>query len=312
MLGITDNPKFCELYLNEPIVWKRTTANDLDDNIRLLAKRMFLNNVFYFCELQSITYWRYLFAVEYIEDSQYDLLINASHDYEDLPGGILCLAGSGEKFHGYRNRPWASKMGNVHLSVYLSPHLEISHFSVGFIILSAVSVVQSIDLVKGLNDRAKIKWVNDVLIDDAKVCGVLAHTQVQGGIVTDAVLGIGLNVEAEPKVHPTPFVPKTASLSSFVEDKSYCNQGIIFNKLIRNLELNYNSLMRGDFDSLLKIYKDRSMIFGKEVKVWSDVYAGTSELLAEGKVLDIGDELELIIEGIESPITSGRLEIINK
>ncbi len=312
MFVITDNPKFCELYLNEPILWKRGMINDLNDNVRLLTNRMFADKAFFVAEIQSVLFWRYLFAVEYIEESQYDLLINISHEYEDLPGEILCLAGSGEKFHGYRNRPWASKMGNLHLTVYLSPHLEIDHFSVGFIILSAVSIVQTIDMVKGLKDKAMIKWVNDVVIGDAKVCGVLAHTQVQGGKVTDAVLGIGLNVETEPKIHPTPFVPKAASLQSFVEDKSYCNQGIIFNKLIRNLELNYNALVSGDFAPLLKLYKERSMIYKHDVKVWSDVFVGAGELLAEGKVLNIGDELELFIEGKESPVTTGRIEIIDK
>ncbi len=310
MIVITDNIRFAEQYIEEQVTWKRVELNELNDNIRLLVSRMFKGSVFFISEIMKRSAWRYLLAVEYIPESQYDILINTVHDYSDLPDRILCIAGSGDKFHGYKNREWISKLGNIHLSIYLSPHLEVQHSGVGFLILSAVSVLQTIDSIIGLKEQAYIKWVNDLLIAGAKVCGVLAHTQVQGNIVTDAVLGIGLNVEAIPYVEATPFVPIVTSLSNHVDNKNDCTMKIVFNHLIKNLEKNYSTLLSEKYSELLKIYKDRSNIIGKNVKIWTDVHAGTPSLIAEGKLLDIGNDLELKIEGYKSPVITGRLELV--
>ncbi|TAL67697.1 MAG: biotin--[acetyl-CoA-carboxylase] ligase [Bacteroidetes bacterium] len=311
MIVITDNIKFAGQYIEGQVTWKRVELSDLNDNIRLLVSRMFQNKTFYTTEILRHLTWRYLIAVEYIPESQYDILINTVHDYSDLPGRTLCLAGSGDKFHGYKNREWISKLGNIHLSIYLSPHLEVQHFGVGFLILSAVSVLQTIDSIKDLKDKASLKWVNDILIDNAKVCGVLAHTQVQGSVVTDAMLGIGLNVDAVPNIDPTPFVPKVSCLSNFADNKNDCELRTVFNRLINRIEKNYGLLLGEKYNELLKIYKDRSCIIGKNVRIWSDAHAGSSELIAEGKVLNIGNDLELYIEGHKSPVITGRLELIN-
>lgn len=310
MIVVTDNIRFAEQYIEEHVTWKRVGLIDISDNIRLLVSRMFKGSVFYVSEILKDSSWRYLLAVEYIPESQYDILINTLHDYRDLPDRILCLAGSGDKFHGYKNREWISKLGNIHLSIYLSPQLEVQHSGVGFLILSAVSALQTIESIKGMHDKAYIKWVNDIVIDGAKVCGVLAHTQVQGNVVTDAVLGIGLNVEAVPYVEPTPFVPTVTTLANHVEDKKDCLIKFVFNLLLKKLENNYSILLGEKYPELLKTYKNRSDIIGKNVKIWTDVYAGTPSLIAEGKLLEIGNDLELIIEGHKSPVITGRLEII--
>lgn len=310
MIVVTDNIRFAEQYIEEQVNWKRVELKELNDNIRLLVSRMFKGSVFFVSEIMKRSTWRYLLAVEYIPESQYDILINTVHDYRDLPDRILCLAGSGDKFHGYKNREWISKLGNIHLSIYLSPQLEVQHSGVGFLILSAVSVLQTIDSIKSLNEPAYIKWVNDIIMKDAKVCGVLAHTQVQGNKVTDAVLGIGLNVEAIPYVEPTPFVPTVTTLANHVDNKNDCSIKIVFNSLINILENNYSILLSEKYSELLKIYKDRSNIIGKNVKIWTDVYAGTPSLIAEGKLLEIGNDLELKIEGHKSPVITGRLELV--
>ncbi|MBI5324705.1 MAG: biotin--[acetyl-CoA-carboxylase] ligase [Ignavibacteriae bacterium] len=311
MIVITDNTRFAEQFIEENVSWKRVELNDFNDNIRILVSRMFQNKIYYIAEILRQSTWRYLIAVEYIPESQYDILINTVHDYNDLPGRILCLAGSGDKFHGFKNREWISKLGNIHLSIYLSPHLEISHFGVGFLILSAVSVLQTIDSIKELKDKSYLKWVNDILIESSKVCGVLAHTQIQSNIVTDAVLGIGLNVEAIPQVEPTPFVPKVSSLYNFTEFKTKVNLKKVFNLLISKIENNYGLLLGDKYSELLKLYKNRSFVVGKNVRIWSDAYAASQELIAEGKVLNIGDDLELIIEGHKTPVITGRLELID-
>jgi biotin-(acetyl-CoA carboxylase) ligase len=197
--------------------------------------------------------------------------------------------------------------GNIHLSAFLAPGQKVDHFGVGFTILSAVSVVETIDFMEGLEKKASIKWVNDILIANAKVSGVLAHTQSQGEIVTSAVLGIGINVESTPHVERDPFVPGVASLRDFVPSSNKCNQRLVFNKLAPCLDRNYRLLLSGEYLRLLDFYRQRSQVIGREVSVYPDLGGVTSEELVSGRVISIGENLELYLEGVKTPVSKGRL-----
>jgi BirA family biotin operon repressor/biotin-[acetyl-CoA-carboxylase] ligase len=183
----------------------------------------------------------------------------------------------------------------------------MEHFGVGFTILAAVSVVDAIDGLPGLERRAGIKWVNDILIEGAKVSGVLAYTQTMKDVVSSAVLGIGLNVETTPSVDPTPYVPRVAALRDFAPDKSTCTQGAVLEKLVHALDRNYRSYLDGGYKALIDRYRERSLVTGREVTVRSDDPSTEPEVIAAGRVSGLGENLELLIEGIEEPVSRGRL-----
>jgi BirA family biotin operon repressor/biotin-[acetyl-CoA-carboxylase] ligase len=257
--------------------------------------------------LESDLLWKYLFLVEHAPRSHYDLLIELARRGTALPDGVLCLAGSGDKFHGFKDRPWSACPGNIHLSVYLAPARPIAQYGVGFTILAAVSVVDTLDSIPGLNARAGIKWVNDILIEGAKVGGVVAYTQTANGTVSAAVLGIGLNVETRPLVEPTPFVPRVAALRDFASGPSTITQGQAFDRLIRALDRNYRLLLEGRNYVLLDRYRARSLILGRKVSIRSDEAGFESEIIATGRVRGIGENLELLLEGSSQPVWKGRL-----
>ena len=309
MLIYTDNTDYAEVVLDKKPNWRKTRQQSLNKNIQLLANKLIKSKTFFIGEVDRPDNWKHLFVLEFVSESQYDILIKISQSEPELPGGILCLAGSGENFHGYKNRPWVSLPGNIHLSAYLSPNQRVNHFASGFIILSAVSVIQTIDSVKELNGRASVKWVNDIVIDSKKVCGVLAYTQTMGDVITGAVLGIGLNVETTPKIPYNKFNPIAASLSDFVTEKNHCAPKIILDRLVNILDGNYQRLLKNKYSKLLNFYRNRSFVIGKRVKVYTDTSTEQSEEIAWGKVTGIGDNLELIIEGLDHPITGGRIVI---
>ena len=309
MLVYTDNTDYADSVLDEKPNWRETRQKGLNKNIQPLAAELIRNNAFYRGEINRPGNWKHLFVLEFTPVSQYDILIRISRSEAELPDGILCLAESGENFHGYKNRPWISLPGNIHLSAYLSPNQQVEHFTSGFIILSAVSVIQTIDSIKELTGKASVKWVNDIVIDSKKICGVLANTKTMGNIITGAVLGIGLNVEITPQIPPGRFNPSAASLFDFVTEKNYCSQKIILDRLINTLDDNYQRLLKNKYSNLLNIYQERSFVIGKRVRVFSDTPTEQSEEIAQGKVTGLGDNLELLIEGMDHPITAGRIVI---
>jgi BirA family biotin operon repressor/biotin-[acetyl-CoA-carboxylase] ligase len=152
-----------------------------------------------------------------------------------------------------------------------------------------------------------LKWVNDVLVEGAKVAGVLAHTQSRGDVVTSAILGIGLNVEATPEVEPTPFVPRAASLRDFLPPETPDLQASALQGLLHALDRNYRTLLHDGFQPLLARYRDRSVVLGKEVVVCTELSDHTLLVVAEGVVAELGETLELFLEGRPEPVAGGRL-----
>lgn len=256
--------------------------------------------------------WRHLALVESAPRSHYDLLIEVSRELAAegiaLTDDLLLLAGAGERFHGFRGRAWSAAPGNIHLSVHLAPRRPIERPGTSFTVLAAVSMLDAIDRTPGLDGRAGIKWVNDVLIDGAKVGGVLAYFDSEGGLITGVVLGIGLNVETDPVPDPTPYVPRARSLRGCSPDPSGCTQGSVFGHLIEALDRNYRRLLDGGYRALLDRYRQRSLVIGREVTICTDDSGPECpDVLASGRVSRMGDDLELTIEGFGEPFAKGRL-----
>jgi BirA family biotin operon repressor/biotin-[acetyl-CoA-carboxylase] ligase len=249
----------------------------------------------------------HLLISEFSAESQYDQIIELARGVAGLPDRTACFAGSGLGFHGFKGRSWEALPGNLHLAVHLAPERHVDRFEIAFTVLAALSVVEAVDRIPRLEGKAGIKWVNDVLVDGAKVAGILAYTLTQDTHVSSAVLGIGLNVEATPRVEPTPFVPQVACLRDHLPEGTPSLLGRVLLELLKSLDLNYSTLLDEGVRPLLERYRQRSMIVGKEVTVCSETSDRSVQSVAEGSVTEIGDNLELVLEGRPDAIRSGRL-----
>jgi biotin-[acetyl-CoA-carboxylase] ligase BirA-like protein len=241
--------------------------------------------------------WQHMVLVEHAERSQFDILVSILRSGLALPNGLLCLAGSGDGFHGQRGRVWAALPGNIHLSVFLSPGGRLNDIATGLSILPAVALVQALDSIPGLENRAAIKWVSDIVIGESKLAGFLVHTQSSAGDVTGAVIGIGLNVEAVPSISPTLFVPSVTALCDHVSDAHLCSLSVVFHRLLHFLAQDYEKLVTGRARELLEFYRERSHVIGRQVAVYADLQGETLQRSAGGTVVSIGDR----------PVFAGRL-----
>jgi len=255
--------------------------------------------------------WQYLFLSHVVSRSQYDQMIELARSKAELPDRLLCLAGSGSGFHGYKGRGWSAEAGNIHLTAHFAPNRPIERVETAFTILAALSVVDAVDGVPGLDGRARIKWVNDILIDGAKVAGILAYTQTRETTVSSAVLGIGLNVETAPTVEPTPFVPSVGSVREFAPDALSATQGIVQDSLLNALARNYQLLLEEGYTPLLERYRERAGLIGSKIAVCSEDSDSDPPVIAEGRVVAMGEGLELYLENRDEPVTKGRLILGN-
>lgn len=304
---ISDNIEFAEKIGYKNYDWQGIQLSK-ETNIAKIINGLITNNRIYLSKVDNDN-WNYLITVKEAEGSQFDVLTKMMKS-DTMPDRLLAMAGTGKKFHGFRNRPWSSHYGNLHLSIFLAPNRKIDNFLTVFTILSAVSVVETIDLVKGLNKKSGIKWINDIFMDGRKVSGFLVNTQAQGDKITGATLGIGLNVEVTPEVDSTAFVPLAASLRDFTNEPEKIILADVFNILKDRINENYEKILMGKSGELIEKYSERSIIIGRKVRLATDPRQGNPATIAEGIAEKFGDNLELYISGSSKPFNSGRLILL--
>ncbi len=110
----------------------------------------------------------------------------------NCPDGTVVVARKQTRGKGRLGRVWQTKKDQaVCFSVLLRP--EISPMEV-----SAVTPLCGLAVVKGLNDYfdfdAKIKWPNDVIIKNKKLCGILTEMSCEFDRVEHIIVGIGINL----------------------------------------------------------------------------------------------------------------------
>ena len=302
----TDSPDFAARVLPGSLA-RRLAAESSFSPLERPLLGAFLGDVPLFQAPWEEAPWSHLLLAERAPCSNYDLLIELARSATPPPDRTACLAGRGVGFHGFKGRRWAAVPGNLHLSVFFAPHRPVERFEVAFTMMAALSVVDALDGVAGMRGTAGIKWVNDVMVDDAKVAGVLAYTQTQDRTVNAAVLGMGVNVEVAPAVEPTPFVPAVTSVRDALGAGHESLQASVLGGLLDALDRNYQTLLDDGYRPLLDRYRRRSVIVGREVTICSEDSDEIPEVIAHGVVREIGDRLEIRMEGREESVTRGRM-----
>jgi BirA family biotin operon repressor/biotin-[acetyl-CoA-carboxylase] ligase len=111
--------------------------------------------------------------------------------------GTVVIAEKQTAGRGRIGRSWLSPEGSLAISIILNPSMNNLP---QLIMIASLAVVRAISKVACLD--ARIKWPNDVLIKDKKVCGILIESEVKGGTINFAIVGIGINVNFNPSAFP--------------------------------------------------------------------------------------------------------------
>lgn len=130
---------------------------------------------------------------------------------DGAPEGTVVIADMQTGGKGRLGRTWVSPPRvNLYLSVILRPAVSIAT-APSINLLAGVAVAETIASVCGLTPA--IKWPNDVLVNDKKVCGILAEMQAAGSTLHAVILGIGVNLNAPLSAFPEELRGKASSLS---------------------------------------------------------------------------------------------------
>lgn len=117
---------------------------------------------------------------------------------------------------------------------------------------ASVAVCKAIEALT--NKQPEIKWVNDVYLDDKKICGILteAVTDFETGTVTSIIIGIGMNI-------------KTVDFPSDIKNASSLNANVKRSDLIGAITNELRKINTAGYDEFIEYYRKHSMIIGKKI-----------------------------------------------
>jgi BirA family biotin operon repressor/biotin-[acetyl-CoA-carboxylase] ligase len=225
---------------------------------------------------------------------------------------VACVALTGQGFHGDRGRPWRAAAGNLHLSAAMPLKLPAASHALALTMLPPVAVIDAIEAATSGAVRPGIKWINDIVVSDEKVAGVLTASRVFRSEIDFAVFGVGVNVRAAPDLPPTPFVPAPRCLAECRGAEHVTLQAMLWH-VLDALAARVRQLQDEGPLPVQRDYKQRSIAIGRRVRVWDASLRDETDLdawpapRASGVVVDIDDHLALHLEGRAEAIASGRL-----
>ena len=212
----------------------------------------------------------------------------------NVVNGTTILTKRQEFGRGQRGNSWHTESGkNLILSTIIFPKLKNQY-------VFHLNIIVSLSVEKTLNDLgivAKVKWPNDIYINNRKVAGILIENQIQGGLISSSIIGLGLNVNQLN-------FPSEINATSIALEKG-CEFDLmdIFNQFFGYLDFYCDHLMTSNFKLLLKRYYDVLFQF-KETCSYEDENG-----LFKGEISGIDSSGRLIIQTSEGQRTYSLKEV---
>lgn len=219
---------------------------------------------------------------------------------DGAPEGTLVIAEHQTAGRGRLGRSFFSPADTgLYMSLLLRPTVPPEE-ALSITTCAAVCVSEAVEALSGRS--AGIKWVNDIYIDNRKVCGILTEAAFSqdGHTLRYAVLGIGVNVASPEGDFPPELAEIAASVfGSPCEDMRPRLAAEIVNRFMTW----YPRLSEKAF---YPEYRDRLFLRGKPVQI---LWGSTS---GSGICLDVDRDFRLLVhreDGTVTAISSGEVSV---
>ena len=170
---------------------------------------------------------------------------------------------------GRGDRVWESPPGGLYLSIISPSHSLLP-------LIAGISVIQTL---VGLDNRLRLKWPNDIILDGKKVGGILCE-----GDSKHAVVGIGINLNNSPSF------PNSTNLASIDYDLDEYRFSKSFFMVFRE------NLQRSNKEIIYR-FRDYDCLLGRDIS-WDGVTGiaksinsdGSLEVLCDDKLVNLYSE----------------------
>lgn len=206
------------------------------------------------------------------------------------PHGTTVVAGHQTGGRGRMGRSFSSPAGmGVYLSVILRPQCpaeQLMHLTcgVGTLMCDAVQDVCGV--------RPKLKWINDLILDDKKLGGILTELSLgKEGIVQYAVVGIGINCNQLQSDFPAELQKTAISLDMHTGKKT--DPAFLTASMLKKL---FDTDLPGNAAALMAAYRKDCVTIGRPITVLQEAAAYPAT------ALDVSDDGALVVQAQDGTI----------
>lgn len=218
---------------------------------------------------------------------------------EGAPHGLIIAAEHQTAGRGRMGRDFFSPADTgIYFSILLRPSLNPEDC---LLITTAAAVSCARVLEHYAQTDAKIKWVNDIYIDNKKVCGILTEAAFAGnGKIDYAVLGIGVNLSPPKNGFPVDITHKAGTVFKTVNADL---RGVIMADILNDFLKVYETIEKREF---IQEYRSRSLLDGMPVEVIKH------NCIIPAEALYVDEKLQMVVryqDGTMERLSSGDVSI---
>lgn len=197
---------------------------------------------------------------------------------QGCPDFTVVVAGAQTKGRGRLKRRWLSASGGLYFTVVLKPEIvaALSHrlnFAASYTLVCIFREMFGIE--------ALVKWPNDILVNEAKLVGILSEMETESDMVGFVNIGIGINANNDTSRVDQKAVSLKEILGREVSRKEI---------LARFLAVFNERLRRDGLEDIIDLWKEHNVILGRHVRIV------TMNEEIEGLALDVDESGALLIE----------------
>ena len=233
--------------------------------------------------------------IEYFDEIDSTNQHMKSHDYQQ---GDIIIADYQTNGKGRNGRSFYSpKQKGIYLSFMLKPNLSL-YDSLKITACCAVAAIKAIQ--KNYPLAPQIKWVNDIMVNDLKVAGILceATLEMNTAQIETMVVGIGINI------HRYPMPAHLQKIAGCVED--FCENQVKRQKIIIDfLNFFYDDYTNLSSLSFLDDYRRYSYVLHQNITV----YENNTSYPAYVSSINDDASLTILVNGQEKILQSGEVSI---
>jgi len=173
--------------------------------------------------------------------------------------GTVIISDAQKKGRGRKNRHWSSPLGGLWFSIILYPDIlpkNVMHITM----TASISIVQAIRDTSNITPA--IKWPNDLIINNKKICGVLTEIDSANNKINYVIVGIGINVNN--KIEDA--LKDTATSLKF-ETSYHISKEKLLVSILNYFDKNYKDLLNKNFNLIKNSWLKYSNIIDKKIKV---------------------------------------------
>lgn len=198
--------------------------------------------------------------------------------------GLCIIARQQTAGRGRHGRTWVSdKDTGLYFSIVLRPKIEMRYLP----LITLMTGIAVHDTLAEMGIESDIKWVNDILVNEKKICGILAETtETSDGLAV--VVGIGINLRSSN------FPPEIADIAASIEDHAPSTTRFSNETLTKYLSFHYDVLQSENGPAaIIEEWRKRSSYYsGKNVlvKLENETITGVTDGLESNGALRVRKE----------------------